>query len=341
MIKTMNAPIRWGILGCGDVTEVKSGPGFYKSAGSALSAVMRRNGALAADYAKRHNVPRSYDSAEALINDPNVDAVYVATPPGSHLDYALMVAEARKPCHMEKPMARSHAECAKMVDAFARSGVPLFVAYYRRALPRFLKVRELIDGGAIGRVTGCTYLFNRTFNPNPPDAWRLSAEQSGGGLLLDVGSHVIDLLDFLIGDFTDFSGSAHSSGAVQVEDIASLQFRTSRNVIGAASWNFADSKDDEQTVISGTEGRISFTIMAHSPIKLERNGQSESFAIADPPHIAQPLIQTVVDDLLGKGKCTSTGISGARTSKVMDAMLEKFYHGRDDEFWKRPQTWGN
>src|SRR5213592_2609043 len=96
--------VRWGIIGCGDVTEVKSGPGFQKAERSSLVAVMRRNGALAADYSRRHGVPKWYDDADALIADPEVDVVYVATPPSSHMDYALRVARAGKPVYVEKPM---------------------------------------------------------------------------------------------------------------------------------------------------------------------------------------------------------------------------------------------
>src|SRR3954468_255482 len=145
--------VRWGIIGCGDVTEVKSGPGFQKADGSALVAVMRRNGDKARDYARRHAVPRAYDRADALIADPEVDAVYIATPPSSHLELACRVAEAGKPCLVEKPMAASHADCVRMMDVFRQRGVPLWVAYYRRALPRFLTVRDLVRDGAVGRLT--------------------------------------------------------------------------------------------------------------------------------------------------------------------------------------------
>src|SRR5579871_3895135 len=124
--------IRWGILGCGKVAEVKSGPGFQRAEGSRLVAVMRRDGALAADFARRHSVPLWYDRAEALIEDPEVDAVYIATAPGSHLEYALQVCAAGKPAYVEKPMARNHTECLEMVESFHAAEVPLFVDYYRR-----------------------------------------------------------------------------------------------------------------------------------------------------------------------------------------------------------------
>ncbi|HVT89588.1 MAG TPA: Gfo/Idh/MocA family oxidoreductase [Tepidisphaeraceae bacterium] len=331
--------IRWGIIGCGDVTEVKSGPGFQKTEGSELVAVMRRTGSLAQDYARRHGVPKWYGNADALINDSQVDAIYVATPPGSHLEYALKIAAAGKACHMEKPMARSFAECRQMVDAFARAKRPIFVAYYRRAQPRFVKLKELIDSGRIGRITGCRYRMTKFYMADPKPEWRLDAEQSGGGLLLDVGSHAIDIMDFLLGEFVEFSGTAHTTGATKVEDNVSLSFRTNTGVIGSASWNFAGPTKDEIFEIEGTQGKITTQILQHSPLVIQAGEKTETLEFPDLQHVAQPLIKQVVDDLLGKGKCSSTGQAGARASKVMDAALSSFYNGRDDEFWKRPQTW--
>src|SRR5438067_2386074 len=117
--------VRWGIIGCGDVTEVKSGPAFQKIENSELIAVMRRTGALAKDYAERHNVPKWYEEADALINDPDVDAVYIATPPKFHKEYTIKAAKAGKPVYVEKPMARNVAECQEMISACETAGVPL------------------------------------------------------------------------------------------------------------------------------------------------------------------------------------------------------------------------
>jgi predicted dehydrogenase len=109
--------IRWGIIGCGEVTEVKSGPALQNARGSELVAVMRRNGKLAKDYAHRHQVPKWYDNANALIHDQDVDAVYVATPPSSHKEHTLAAARAGKPVYVEKPMALNHAECREMIES--------------------------------------------------------------------------------------------------------------------------------------------------------------------------------------------------------------------------------
>lgn len=335
--------IRWGIIGCGDVTEVKSGPGFQKARGSALVAVMRRNGALAADYAKRHRVPRWYDDARDLVSDPAVDAVYVATPPGAHLDGALLAAKAGKPCYMEKPMARHTPECDAMIAAFAAAKQKLFVAYYRRALPRFVKVRDLLDGRGIGRLTSVNYRFAAPTPPNADpmlNAWRVSAENAGGGLLLDVGSHVLDFLDHCLGPLEDVEGqAAHLASAADVEDAVAMTFRTANGALGAASWNFSTAAKEDTLEFLGTAGRISFNVFNADPIRYETARGVESFAIPNPEHVAQPLIQLITDELLGRGTCPSTGESARRTSVVMDRVLEGYYGGRQDAFWRRPATW--
>ena len=330
--------IRWGIIGCGDVCEVKSGPALQKADGSRLVAVMRRDAGRAADFARRHGVPRWYADADALIGDPEVDAVYVATPPGSHAELALRVAAAGKPCYVEKPMARNHAECARMVDAFRRANRPLFVAYYRRRLPRFVKAKELIDAGRLGRVTSVVYRHTRLYRPEQPPEWRLDLARSGGGLFLDLGSHALDLFDFLLGPLADVAGSAERFSQGRVEDAVVMTFRTACGALGSASWNFAGATRNDVIEIDGTAARLVMTCFGDDPIRLEAPGgaAAETFHLPNPPHIQQPLIQSMADELLGRGdRCPSTGESAARTSKVMDDVLERFYGTRADGFWDR------
>jgi predicted dehydrogenase len=216
--------VRWGIIGCGDVTEVKSGPAFQKINNSELVAVMRRTGELAKDYAERHNVPKWYDDADALINDPDVDAVYIATPPGSHMEYTLKAAKAGKPVYVEKPMARNYAECEEMIAACEKAGVPLYVAYYRRAQPRFLKIKELLENGAIGEirfVSTTQYKKDSESGKLPQQlSWRVQPELAGGGLFFDLASHTLDLLEFLLGPITSVQGFAsNQAGVYSAEDI--------------------------------------------------------------------------------------------------------------------------
>lgn len=330
--------VRWGIVGCGNVTEMKSGPGFQKATGSRLVAVMRRNGALAADYAQRHHVPKWYDDADALIGDPEVDAVYIATPPDTHATYALRAAAAGKPAYVEKPMARHTPECDRMVEAFRRADLPLYVAYYRRRLPRFLAAEDLLCS-AIGTLTSIRYHYSAPKHLAGPE-WRVDAASAGGGLLLDLGSHALDLIDYLAGPLQNVSGRAvHLASRHSLEDSVQLSFQNPRGVPGVATWNFASAIEEDLMVLEGTEGWISFSVFGTDLLRLERKSGTETFYRPHPLHVAQPLIQSVVDDLLGRGVCPSTGESARRTTRVMDLVLADYYGGREDAFWERPASW--
>jgi 1,5-anhydro-D-fructose reductase (1,5-anhydro-D-mannitol-forming) len=335
--------VRWGIIGCGNVTEMKSGPGFQKANGSQLVAVMRRNAKLAEDYARRHDVPKWYSDADKLIHDAKVDAVYVATPPGTHCEYALKVCAAGKPAYVEKPMARNATECERMVKAFAEAKMPLFVAYYRRALPRFLKAKELIDSGLLGKLTQIQYRYLAPVDTNLKSdnlPWRLKAEHSGGGLFLDLGSHTLDILDFFVGPLKVVrSLASNAKSPYDVEDAVTIGFQTKNGVPGVAMWNFAAEEREDKIEIRGDKGRVSLSTFGTEPVQFPTENGVQEFDLPNPPHVAQPLIQTVVDELRGHGTCPSTGESALRTARVMDAALVSYYGDRSGEFWRRPETW--
>ena len=317
--------VRWGIIGCGDVTEVKSGPAFQKARNSELIAVMRRNGRLAQDYAARHGVPRWYDNAESLIHDADVDAVYIATPPDSHKEYALAVARAGKPAYVEKPMALNYSECLEMIQAFEKAGIPLFTAYYRRALPRFVKIKSMLDEGLIGSVRAVNVRLYQT--PSLKDTgrtgnWRTDPRVAGGGYFVDLGSHMIDLLQYFLGPITSAAGfSSNQLHLYDAEDIVSATFAFESGVQGAGLWSFGSAEETELTEIVGSSGKITYSNFQEKPVVLERNGRVEELNIPHPEHVQQPLIQTIVDELTGLGTSLSTGRSGAMTSWVIDEIL--------------------
>src|SRR5690606_18443157 len=319
--------IGWGIIGCGDVTEVKSGPALQQATGSSLVAVMRRDRAKAEDYARRHGVPRWYDDAGALIADPAVDAVYVATPPSTHAHYAIAAMRAGKPAYVEKPMALDAAECEAMLAVSRETGVALFVAYYRRALPRFLKVRELLASGAIGTPRRVRVCLHRMADPRLAEAaalpWRLQPEISGGGLFVDLGSHSLDLLDFLFGPLVRVSGEASSSGLYPAEDRVSMSFAAG-GVEGEGEWCFRSDARRDLVEITGDAGRLRFATFDGVPIELECADGTQRFVIDNPRHIQLPLLETLVAQLRGEGTCPSTGESAARTTRVIDTVLAGF-----------------
>ena len=322
--------VRWGMIGCGDVAEVKSGPGFQKAEGSALVAVMRRNREKAEDFARRHSVPRVHADAASLIEDANVDAVYVATPPSTHCELTLQVAGAGKPCLVEKPMATTHAECGRMVDGFRRAGLPLWVAYYRRALPRYLRVRQLLGEGAIGHVTSAHIeVHDRLAVGERAAAWRFDPAIAGAGLFLDLASHGFDLLDFLLGPVTAAAGFAiNTGGTYSAEDVTATAFQIGSGIVGTSVWNFHAFDKSDRIVITGSTGAIDVPIFTDGDLVMDQGGRMTVEPIRNPPHVHQPLIQTIVDELRGRGRCESTGESGARASWVLDRCLESYYGRR-------------
>ena len=309
--------IRWGIVGCGDVCEVKSGPGLYKAENSALVAVMRRNGELAADYARRHGVARWYDDGDRLINDPEVDAVYIATPPDTHMEYTCKAAQAGKPVYVEKPMARTFDECQTMIRACEAAGVPLWVAYYRRRLPKFLKVQALLEQGAIGDVRSVLIRYYQPLKATDafPEqrSWRVDPEIAGAGLFLDLGSHMLDILDYLLGPISRVQGfAANQGGRYDAEDIVCGSFTFESGVQGTGAWLFTSFENLDWTEIEGTEGRIGYACFDASPIALTTSAGAQEIQITQPAHVHQPLIQTIVDELNGRGTLPQQPLSAAR-----------------------------
>jgi 1,5-anhydro-D-fructose reductase (1,5-anhydro-D-mannitol-forming) len=324
--------VRWGMIGCGDVTEVKSGPAFSLIEGSELVAVMRRDAVKAEDYARRHGVPKWYSDARDLIADPGVNAIYVATPPDSHLRYAIEAAKAGKPAYVEKPMALNSGECSKMVSAFRRREIPLFVAYYRRALPRFLKIKELLESGKIGEARSVRVSLlqsPRQEDAAPGASWRVDPRVSGGGKFVDMASHTLDFLDFLFGPIAEARGFAvNQAGLYEAEDNVAAVFRFSSGVTGSGSWIFTADAEEDRVDIIGSRGRLSFSSFSEEPIRFDAGRKTVEYSIPNPKHVQEPLIESVVAELLGKGACPSTGETASRTTLVMDSILRGYYKGR-------------
>lgn len=322
--------IRWGIIGCGDVTEKKSGPALQKIEGSSLVAVMRRTGELAKDYAERHNVPRWYDQAEKLINDPEVNAVYIATPPSTHKKYTIMAAEAGLPVYVEKPMARNYKEAQEMIRVCEENGVQLHVAYYRRAMPRFLKIKELIESGAVGEVRTVNIRLTQPVREDEKDEnnlpWRVIPKIAGGGKFLDLAAHTLDLFDYYFGPIKSASGFAvNQANFYPAEDNVVMSFTFENEIQGIGSWTFNAYHELDQNEIIGSGGRLLFSSFSEEVIILENENGRQEIEFAYPEHVQQPLLEKVVKSLLGKGKSPSTGKSAARTTKVMDQIIAEYY----------------
>lgn len=316
------ATVRWGIIGCGDVCEVKSGPALYRARDSALSAVMRRDTAKAADFARRHRVARWYGDADALIADPEVDAVYIATPPNSHADYTRRAAAAGKHVLVEKPMAMSVAECTDMIAACETAGVNLYVAYYRRALPRFEQLRELAQDGTLGpiRVVSVNHFWSPSDQPG--STWRLDPAVNGGGIFVDTQCHTLDWLGYVFGQPLTAAGvGLRQAGAYPAEDAVGATLSYSGGVLAGFTCSYVADRFEESVTLIGDRGRAEMSFFSHSPISLEIGGSQRTIDVPDPQHVHQPLVQQIVDHLNGGPRPAGQPEAGLQANRVLAQIL--------------------
>lgn len=321
-------PIRWGIIGCGDVTEVKSGPPYQITEGFELAAVMRRDAKKLKDYAERHRVKKYTTDADELINDPEIDAIYIATPPDSHLLYALKVAKAGKPCCIEKPLAPSYKESAAIYEAFKNKNLPLFVAYYRRTLPRFEQVHTWLKNNEIGTIRHINWLLCKP--PSEVDIsgaanWRTDAKVAPGGYFDDLASHGLDLFTYYLGNIKEVQGiSLNQQNLYSAKDSFTACWIHENNITGGGSWNFGCVQTEDRVEIFGSEGKIQFSIFEENPVILNSQNKQVELIIEHPKHVHQFHVESMKKHLLdGNYVHPSTGASGAHTSWVMDKILGK------------------
>lgn len=323
--------IQWGFIGCGEVTEKKSGPAFSIVPGSKVVAVMSRNKEKARSYAERHGIRRWYSDAQELVDDPDVNAVYIATPPSTHTTFAIMAMKAGKPVYVEKPIASNYEDCCRLNRIVEKTGVPCFVAYYRRLLPYFLKVGELIRSGAIGRVINVQIRFAvppRDLDYNRKDLpWRVQPDIAGGGYFYDLAPHQIDLLQQYFGPIIEAKGYKDNRGGLyEAEDTVSACFRFDSGLPGSGSWCFVahESAREDRIEIIGDRGLLSFSVFTYEPIVMQTERGREEFVVPNPDHVQLPMIQSVVEHLQGLSICSCDSVSATSVNWVIDRILGKF-----------------
>ena len=323
--------INWGFIGCGEVTEKKSGPAFNEVEGSQVVAVMSRSENKARSYAERHHVRKWYTDASELIEDPDVNAVYIATPPSSHATFAIMAMRAGKPCYIEKPLAASYNDCIRINRISEQTGVPCFVAYYRRYLPYFQKVKEIIESGTIGNVVNVQVRFSvpprdLDFQSGKEMPWRLQPDIAGGGYFYDLAPHQIDLLQNLFGVITRAHGyPANRAHLYQAEDTLSACFFFESGIPGSGSWSFVghESAKEDCIEVIGEKGSLSFSVFTYQPIEVITSEGKNSITVPNPPYVQLPLIKNVIEHLQGIGKCDCTSVSATAVNWVLDRVLWK------------------
>lgn len=326
----VNKIIRWGFIGCGEATEKKSGPAFSLVKGSMVVAVMSRNEQKVKEYALRHQIKKWYTDPIELINDPEVNAIYIATPPSTHATYAIMSMQAGKPVYVEKPLTSNYEDCLRINRISEITGVPCFVAYYRRYLPYFQKVKSLVNEGAVGNIINVQIRFavpprDLDYNANNLP-WRVQPDIAGGGYFYDLAPHQIDLLENMFGPIIEAEGYMANRGKLySTEDSVSACFRFHDKLPGSGSWCFVShetAKEDSIEII-GDKGKLRFSVFTYQPIVLHNEQGRQDFCPENPQFVQLPLIKNIVEHLQGNAICTCDSVSGTSVNWVMDRILAK------------------
>jgi predicted dehydrogenase len=317
--------VRWGIIGCGDVCEVKSGPAFNKVPNSKLVAVMRRDAVKAKDYAQRNNVSRYYSDAGKLIDDPEVNAIYIATPPDSHESYAIAAMQQGKPVYIEKPVTLNSESCERMIKASAQYNIKASVAHYRRGLPIFKKIKSLIQNGAIGKIN---LILARTLHPpaktRSDQNWRIDPAISGGGLFHDLSPHQLDIFYWIFGPPIEYSGrSFNQSGRYNAPDLTTLDavFNDTVCLRGVWGFNMIPNTEEEICEVIGDDGKIKFCFFRKSDIDIQKGSGSECLSFDYPENIQQPMIDEVVKYFRGEGPNPCSLEDALVTMKMIDSTV--------------------
>jgi predicted dehydrogenase len=322
--------INWGIIGCGDVTEVKSGPAFNKVKNSSLVAVMRRDAEKAKNYAKRHNVAKWYADADSLINDPDVNAIYVATPPSSHEQYSITATNAGKPVYVEKPMAINAVSARNIMNASLDKNVKVVVAHYRREQPLFKKIKQLLAEKIIGEVRFvhlefCKRSLTKEELEIPKNKWRVDNEIAGGGLFHDLAPHQLDLMYYFFGEEEKAYGlSLNQQKLYNADDIVAGNILYKSGIIFNGLWSFNVSEEDEKDCceIVGSKGKIQFSVFGEPKIKLAIEGKKENILFDALQHVQQPMIEKVVEYFLDKGPNPCNAEEGVKVMELIDKFTE-------------------
>ncbi|WP_070000351.1 Gfo/Idh/MocA family protein [Cellulosilyticum sp. I15G10I2] len=326
--------VNWGMIGCGQVTEVKSGPGLYKSNHSRLVGVYDAKYEQAVGYAKRHGVKKAYHTVEELLSESDIDIVYIATPPIFHKQYAIACLKAGKIPYVEKPVAMTYEECLEIKSLSEELNIPVYVAFYRRGMEKFIKIKELLDHKEIGNVR---YVYvtqimkveeSELDKSNLP--WRVKPNISGGGKFLDMGVHVLDCLTFYFGQIETMTGLVENKGGYyEADDTVMATFKFENGIVGSGTWCYVADQEINEVQIVGDRGRIVYDGLSAKSFKLVKDGREKVYTFEEPEHVAMPYQQAVVNELIGKEKSFANFEEAINVVRMTDMLLKDYYRKED------------
>ena len=313
--------IRWGIIGCGDVARRRVAGAINDHDGSELVSVCRRDAKALAAFAAEFGAPKQTTSDEEVIADPDIDAVYIATPVNLHKDQTIAAARADKHVLVEKPMGMNGDECQLMIDACKEADVRLGVAFYRRFYPVMQRIEELVSNGTIGAVksvratTGTAWKFQ----PGDDGYWRVELERSGGGALMDLGSHRINLLVHLFGKPLSVGSSCRTVAADYSADNASAVLaQFDHNVHGIVECFFGVPTDPDEFSVIGSEGILQVAPLNGGELRWHNGEEWIEESLPPAANFNLPLIADFVQAIHERREPAISGEEGKLTNDVLD-----------------------
>ncbi|MBM3892747.1 MAG: Gfo/Idh/MocA family oxidoreductase, partial [Verrucomicrobia bacterium] len=322
----MNNKVHWALVGCGDISKKRVAPAIRDDVNSVFEAVVSRSAEKGRQFAREFGARKAYPTLAEALKDGAITAVYLATPVFLHCPETIAAAQAGRHVLCEKPMAMNAAECERMVAAAKANGVKLGVAYYRRFYPKLNRAKELLAEGRIGAVTLVRIAHGGWYAPteDDPKSWRVHKERSGGGPMLDVGSHRLDILVYLFDQPVSVMGRAETlTQGYDVEDSASLLMKLKCGAHASAHFNWNWQVGFDEFEIVGTRGRIDMKPFDGPSLTLAAKGEKPVLETL-PPHanVHLPLVADFTAAVLSKGHPRCPGEEGAKTTRIIDAVFE-------------------
>jgi len=313
--------LRWGLIGAGDIVRKRVADALRTASGCELAAVTRARADLVERFAREVGAARWHASWRDLVSDPDVDAVYVATPVRLHAEQTIAAAESGKHVICEKPMAMNVAECDRMIAACRSSGVRLAVAYYRRFYPVVRRIDQILTSGEIGAPVWAQATAFEPFDPLPgaPRYWLVQRSESGGGPMADFGCHRVEVLLSLLGPVRQVKSLVASVVLRRdVEDTAAalLQFERGACAIVAVTHAAADRADALD--LFGTLGSIRVASLNVGEMVVHAAGGERRESHPPPANVHVPLVEDFVDAVRTGRDPTVDGYVGRAVAAVQD-----------------------
>jgi len=322
--------LRWGLIGCGDIARKRVAPALRDSTGCELVAVARHQAHLAESFANQFGAAKWYSNWEGLLDDAEIDAVYVATPVHLHESQAVAVAQSGKHVLCEKPMAMNVVECDRMIEACRANNVRLGIAYYRHFYPAILRMRSLIESGEIGtRIVAQVNAFE-WFDPaaDHPRAWLLKQKLAGGGPMFDFGCHRIEVLMHLFGEPKEIRGiTSNALFTREVEDTATAIFRFASGACATLTVSHAANEPQDTLQVFGSAGSVHVASLNEGTLRIVTEKGERIEALPPAENLHKPLIEDFVTAVINNREPAVTGAIGRTVARIEQEIYGKSAHG--------------